>query len=436
MFWYQKLMVKSSNIRSPILYSNSTIQSSKPLPQTHLWDQYSKLSTKIILLVIGSIPALVRMMRSWNLSLWRRTLHSGRGRSSGSRPHPRTESPWLVEWWAKGTFILRELRIVMVWWWGIYWTRVLRWRARWRMVHVRWQLTHEVSRRRGDRRRNWGQRWRRGLAKDLCWMLHWMSDWGWRRWRPVALLRWSHHVVWVGNHRLPWIFSWVVMWRGVHRLTGGRACWIILNGDGDEVAMLPCGHCSNAECLLSERARRPHVGCRSLARRGPEVIMRGRRWLSVGVMSGVWKRGRDEHMGFGHVSRGHTETLWNVRARKMVRVRAACWSLARSHVAVVDVGLQVSLWEVGTFTALNDAAHEKRAALTLFNPLNWVCTAIQSQTERIKRMKYWIHALHAMVKNFAFNIFCVLLHTFRGNFLQTYPGHILSPFLSWSTAHS
>lgn len=61
------------------------------------------------------------------------------------------------------------------------------------------------------------------MAKDLCWMLHWMTDWGWRRWRPIALLRWSHHVVWVGDHRLPWIVPWVVMWWGIYRLTGG-AC--------------------------------------------------------------------------------------------------------------------------------------------------------------------------------------------------------------------
>lgn len=73
--------------------------------------------------------------------------------------------------------------------------------------------------------------------------------------------------------------------------------------------MLPCGHCSNAERLLRERARRPHVRGRSLTRRGPEVIVRGRRWLSVGVVSGMCQRGRDEHMGFGHVSRGYTETL-------------------------------------------------------------------------------------------------------------------------------
>lgn len=60
---------------------------------------------------------------------------------------------------------------------------------------------------------------------------------------------------------------------------------------------------------MRERARRPHVRCRRLTRRGPEVIMRGRRWLGVGVVRAMWQRGRDEHMGFRHVSRWNTETL-------------------------------------------------------------------------------------------------------------------------------
>lgn len=113
-----------------------------------------KTFNKISLLVIGSVSALIWVMRTRHLSLWWGTLHSGWRRPSGSRPHSRTKSAWLVEWWAQGTFILRELRIIMMRGWGIYRTTVLRRRTGWRMIHVRWQLTHKVSRRRGDRRRN------------------------------------------------------------------------------------------------------------------------------------------------------------------------------------------------------------------------------------------------------------------------------------------
>ncbi len=48
---------------------------------------------------------------------------------------------------------------------------------------------------------------------------------------------------------------------------------------------------------------------------------------------------------------------------------------------MVDVGLQVSVWEVGAFAAVHDAAHEEGATLALLDALDWVWAAVEGQTE-------------------------------------------------------
>lgn len=62
-------------------------------------------------------------------------------------------------------------------------------------------------------------------------------------------------------------------------------------------------------------------------------------------------------------------------------IRARASGLAGPHVAMVDVGLQVSLREVGAFAALHDAAHEEGATLALLDALDRVCAAVEGQTE-------------------------------------------------------
>lgn len=54
---------------------------------------------------------------------------------------------------------------------------------------------------------------------------------------------------------------------------------------------------------------------------------------------------------------------------------------AGPHVAMVDVGLQISLREVGAFAALHDVAHEKGTTVRLLDALDWVCAAIEGETK-------------------------------------------------------
>lgn len=119
----------------------------------------------MLLLVIWSIAALIRVMRPRHLSLWRGTLHSGR-RTPGGRPHSWTQAPRLVKRRAECALVLWKLGVVMMGWRGIdRGTTVLRGRPGWRMVHKRGHLTNEVSGRWGD---GWGDRrqWRRGLVEN------------------------------------------------------------------------------------------------------------------------------------------------------------------------------------------------------------------------------------------------------------------------------
>lgn len=51
--------------------------------------------------------------------------------------------------------------------------------------------------------------------------------------------------------------------------------------------------------------------------------------------------------------------------------------LPSSHMAMVDVSLQVSLRQVCSLAALNNTTHEERASCTLLDPLHRVTTAEQ-----------------------------------------------------------
>ena len=51
------------------------------------------------------------------------------------------------------------------------------------------------------------------------------------------------------------------------------------------------------------------------------------------------------------------------------------------HVAMVDVGLQVPLGQIGALAALDDAAHVEGASQALLNALDRVCAAVQGQTK-------------------------------------------------------
>lgn len=73
------------------------------------------------------------------------------------------------------------------------------------------------------------------------------------------------------------------------------------------------------------------------------------------------------------------KAVWWVRGLWRIWARAS--GLAGPHVAMVDVGLKVSLREVGAFAALHNVAHEEGAALALLDALDRVCAAVEGQTE-------------------------------------------------------
>lgn len=205
-----------------------------------------------------------------------------------------------------------------------------------------------------------------------------------RRWGPVVLLRQGHHVMRVGHNGLPWILSRVMVWRrGIARLGERltRTCRIIVDRNRNEVTVLPRGNRRDSESLLSKTARRPHVSSRRLAWRRSVIIVGGRGRLTVGVMTTVRQRGWYEHMSLGQVRWGHAEALGHLRAGRMVEgVGVTAGGLACPHVSMINVGLQVSLREIGAFTALNNTTHVKRATMALFNALDWIGTAVQVDT--------------------------------------------------------
>lgn len=74
---------------------------------------------------------------------------------------------------------------------------------------------------------------------------HGVTD-GWRWRRAVMLLRWRHHVVWMGHNRLTRIVSrMMVRWGRIsglrERVSGWSGAGIILDWNSDEVAVFSSG---------------------------------------------------------------------------------------------------------------------------------------------------------------------------------------------------
>lgn len=128
----------------------------------------------------------------------------------------------------------------------------------------------------------------------------------------MLLLRRRHHVVRVRNDRLCGVLARMVVSRGQARgsLREGVACWggrtggVVLYGHGDEVAVLTCGHCGNAEGLLRKSTR----GSGQVRRRGGEGGGGGGR-LPVGLVA--LERRWDQRVGLGQV--------WGWRQAEAVR---------------------------------------------------------------------------------------------------------------------
>lgn len=95
--------------------------------------------------------------------------------------------------------------------------------------------------------------------------------------------------------------------------------------------------------------------------------------------------GRHHHVRLGEQWWWQAEAVGHVRGRRVMEgLASATRELPCTHVPVVDVRLQVTLGQVSTLAALHHAAHVQRATLALFNPLHWVCAAVDDQTETTK----------------------------------------------------
>lgn len=65
----------------------------------------------------------------------------------------------------------------------------------------------------------------------------------------------------------------------------------------------------------------------------------------------------------------------------MHRLLAAGGRLGCPHVAVVDMGLQVTLGQVGALAPRHNTAHVEGTALALLDALHWVCAVVQGEPE-------------------------------------------------------
>lgn len=63
----------------------------------------------------------------------------------------------------------------------------------------------------------------------------------------------------------------------------------------------------------------------------------------------------------------------------MQGVLASSRRLGCPHVAVVDMGLQVTLGQVGALTSRNNAAHVERTTLALLNALHRICAVVEGE---------------------------------------------------------
>lgn len=172
----------------------------------------------------------------------------------------------------------------------------------------------------------------------------------------------------VGHYRgLTRIVSRVVVWW----LSGARPTReglprgrVILDGHCDEIAVLAGRHRGDAECLGAESSRgRGFVGC-------------GRGRLTVGVVTAVLERVGQVNVVLGQVRRMRAETVGDLGLGGQVHgLLSAGGRLGRPDVAVVDVGLQVALRQVGALASRHDAAHVEGTTQALLDALHRVCAA-------------------------------------------------------------
>lgn len=79
---------------------------------------------------------------------------------------------------------------------------------------------------------------------------------------------------------------------------------------------------------------------------------------------------------------GHSETVRDLGCRGQVHgVLSATGRLGCPHVAVVDMGLQVTLGQVGALASRHNTAHVEGTTLALLNALHWVCAVVHGEAE-------------------------------------------------------
>lgn len=77
----------------------------------------------------------------------------------------------------------------------------------------------------------------------------------------------------------------------------------------------------------------------------------------------------------------HAETVRDLGCRGQVHRLLSASGRLSPHVAVVDMGLQVTLGQVGTFASRHNTAHVEGTPLALFDALHWVCTVVHCEAE-------------------------------------------------------
>lgn len=80
------------------------------------------------------------------------------------------------------------------------------------------------------------------------------------------------------------------------------------------------------------------------------------------------------------MGRRQAEAVGDIRRRGHVHgILSAGGGLGCPHVAVVDVGLQVALGQVGALASRYNAAHVEGTAQALLDALHWVCTVVHGE---------------------------------------------------------
>ena len=108
----------------------------------------------------------------------------------------------------------------------------------------------------------------------------------------------------------------------------------------------------------------------------------GWRWLTVGVVTAMLERVGEMNVVLGEVRRRHTETIGDIRRGGQVHwLLAARGRLGCPQVAVVDMGLQVALGQVGPLASRHNTAHVEGTALALLDALHRVCAVVKGEAE-------------------------------------------------------